>query len=74
MVEIVLCASILLWHGGPSSILHPRAFSKLDAYQSEVKDILFPLQFEYLYHVVSNLFHLISFDASEEIRYSWKQF
>ena len=49
-------------------------FSKLDAYQSEDQNILFPLHFEYLYNVFLSLIRLIPSDAFYEIRYSWKQF
>ena len=65
VVKIALHASVLLRHGRPSSRLYPRAFSKLDAYQSEDQDILFLLQFEYLCHVFSSLSRLISSGAFE---------
>ena len=74
VVEIVLHASIRLWQGRPSLRLYPHALSKLHAFQSEDQDILLPLHFEYLYHVFLSLIHLISSDAFDEIRYSWKQF
>ena len=74
MVKTFLHASIHLRHGRPSARLYPRAFSKLDAYQSEDQDILFLLRFEYLCHVFSSLIRLIPSDAFDEIRYSWKPF
>ena len=49
-----------------SARLYPRAFSKLDAYQSEDQDILFLLHFEYLCHVFSSLIRLIPSDAFDE--------
>ena len=69
-----LHTSIHLRHGRPSARLYPRAFSKLDAYQSEDQDILFLLRFECLCHVFSSLIRLIPSDAFDEIRYSWKPF
>ena len=69
-----LHSSIHLKHGKPSLRLYPRTVSKLDTYQFEGQDILFVLNFEYLGYVYSSLIHLISSDASDEIRYSWKQF
>ena len=74
VVKIFLHVSILLRKGRPSAKVYPRAFSKLDDYQSEYKDILFLLHFEYLCHVFSSLIRLIPSDALDEIRYSWKQF
>ena len=56
------------------SIVLMYKFFKLDDYQSEYKDILFLLHFEYLCHVFSSLIRLIPSDALDEIRYSWKQF
>ena len=49
-------------------------FSKLDVYQSEDQDILFLLHFEYLCHILPSLIHLLSSDAVDKIRLSWKQF